>query len=235
MTKMPGPLNLETMNRHDAAELVATIVEARTSSPICLTCSFQAEDMIMLHLLRNSAPGIPVLFLETGYHFTVTYVFRDQIADEWKLNLVNVLPKRTVTQQETELGILYREDPAKCCQLRKVEPLMESLEPFEIWFTGLRREQSPTRKNLQKVEYHRLPSGKTLLKVSPLADWTWAQVWEYTGKHGLRYLPQYDQGYLSIGCEPCTAIPSDPANPRSGRWSGKKLECGIHTFSEKTE
>jgi phosphoadenosine phosphosulfate reductase len=233
MTKMPELPILETMNSHTAAELVVTILEARASSPICLTCSFQAEDMIVLHLLRNNVPAVPVLFLETGYHFTETYVFRDQIAAEWKLNLVNVLPKRTVAQQETELGILYREDPAKCCQLRKVEPLMASLEPFEIWFTGLRREQSPTRKNLQKVEHHRLPSGKTLLKVSPLADWTWAQVWEYTGKHALRYLPQYDQGYLSIGCEPCTAIPSDPANPRSGRWSGKKLECGIHTFSEK--
>ena len=228
-------LSLETMNSHDAAELVATIVEARTTSPLCLTCSFQAEDMIVLHLLRNIAPKLPVLFLETGYHFSETYAFHDQIAAEWKLNIVNVLPKRTVAQQETELGTLYREDPAKCCQLRKVEPLMESLEPFDIWFTGLRREQSSTRKNLQKVEHHRLPSGKTLLKVSPLADWTWAQVWEYTGKHGLRYLPQYDHGYLSIGCEPCTAIPSDPANPRSGRWSGKKLECGIHTFSEKTD
>src|SRR3984893_10725908 len=232
-TKMLQSLNLETMDRQDATELVATIVDTRTTSPLCLTCSFQAEDMIVLHLLRNIAPKLPVLFLETGYHFSETYAFRDQIAAEWKLNIVNVLPKRTVAQQETELGTLYREDPAKCCQLRKVEPLMESLEPFDIWFTGLRREQSPTRKNLQKVEHHRLPSGKTLLKVSPLADWTWAQVWEYTGKHGLRYLPQYDHGYLSIGCEPCTAIPSDPANPRSGRWSGKKLECGIHTFSEK--
>jgi phosphoadenosine phosphosulfate reductase len=228
-------LSLETMNSHDAAELVATIVQARTTSSLCLTCSFQAEDMIVLHLLRNIAPKIPVLFLETGYHFSETYAFRDRIVAEWKLNIINVLPKRTVAQQETEFGILYREDPAKCCQLRKVEPLVESLEPFDIWFTGLRREQSPTRKNLQKVEHHRLPSGKTLLKVSPLADWTWAQVWEYTGKHGLRCLPQYDHGYLSIGCEPCTAIPSDPANPRSGRWSGKKLECGIHTFSEKAE
>jgi phosphoadenosine phosphosulfate reductase len=85
------------------------------------------------------------------------------------------------------------------------------------------------------VEQHRLPVGKTLLKVSPLADWTWGQVWEYTGGKGLSYLPQYDQGYLSIGCQPCTAIPDDPRNPRSGRWSGKKLECGIHTFSEPAQ
>src|ERR1700676_897170 len=109
MTKMPQLPNLEMMNSHGAAELVATIVEAERNSPLCLTCSFQAEDMIVLHLLRNNVPKVPVLFLETGYHFTETYAFRDQIAAEWKLNLVNVLPKRTVAKQETELGIFYRE------------------------------------------------------------------------------------------------------------------------------
>jgi phosphoadenosine phosphosulfate reductase len=227
--------NPETIESLDAESLIVSVLAESDTSTVCLTCSFQAEDMIVLDLLRNRLPQLPVLFLETGYHFSETYQFRDRMTAEWGLNLVNALPKKTVQQQESELGILYREDPAQCCQLRKVEPLMASLEPFEIWFTGLRREQSPTRKNLKKIEQHRLPSGKTLLKVSPLADWTWAQVWEYTGKRGLSYLPQYDQGYASIGCEPCTAIPDDPANPRSGRWSGKKLECGIHTFSEKTE
>jgi phosphoadenosine phosphosulfate reductase len=112
---------------------------------------------------------------------------------------------------------------------------MEALEPFEVWFTGLRREQSPTRKNLRKAEDHLLPSGKTVLKVSPVADWTWARVWEYTRANRLNYLPQYDLGYASIGCEPCTALPDDPNNPRSGRWGGKKLECGIHTFSERAQ
>lgn len=223
------------MESYGAETLLNAILEQHAESSLCLTCSFQAEDIIVLSLLRNRMPDVPVLFLETGYHFSDTYKFRDRMAEEWKLNLINVLPKKTVEQQESEFGILYREDPAKCCQLRKVEPLMESLEPFEIWFTGLRREQSPTRKNLKKVEQHRLPSGKMLMKVSLLADWTWGQVWEYTAKHSLSYLPQYDQGYLSIGCEPCTAIPVDPANPRSGRWSGKKLECGIHTFSERAQ
>ena len=227
--------NPETIESLDAESLVVSVLAESEPSTVCLTCSFQAEDMIVLDLLRRRLPHLPVLFLETGYHFLETYQFRDRMTAEWGLNLVNALPKKTVQQQESEVGILYREDPARCCQLRKVEPLMASLEPFEIWFTGLRREQSPTRKNLKKIEQHRLPSGKTVLKVSPLADWTWAQVWEHTGKHKLSYLPQYDQGYASIGCEPCTAIPDDPANPRSGRWSGKKLECGIHTFSEKTE
>jgi phosphoadenosine phosphosulfate reductase len=232
---MPVTTNPEAIEGLDAEGLVVSVLAESEPSTVCLTCSFQAEDMIVLDLLRKRLPQLPVLFLETGYHFSDTYQFRDRMTAEWGLNLVNALPQKTVQQQESELGILYRDDPAKCCQLRKVEPLTASLEPFDVWFTGLRREQSPTRKNLKKIEQHRLPSGKTLLKVSPLADWAWAQVWQYTGKHGLRYLPQYDQGYASIGCEPCTAIPDDPANPRSGRWSGKKLECGIHTFSEKTE
>jgi phosphoadenosine phosphosulfate reductase len=175
------------------------------------------------------------LFLDTGYHFAETYEYRDRMAKEWSLNLVNVVPQKTVPQQESEFGILYRNDPTKCCQLRKVEPLFQALEPYDLWFTGLRREQSPTRKNLKKVEEHRLPSGKTLLKVNLLAEWTWAQVWDYTGKNQISRLPQYDQGYLSIGCQPCTAIPDDPNNPRSGRWGGKKLECGIHTFSRSDQ
>jgi phosphoadenosine phosphosulfate reductase len=232
---MPALDTLESMECRSAEEIVDSVLQQGGESRACLTCSFQAEDIVVLHLLRTRLPNIPVLFLETGYHFAETYQFRDELTRDWELQLINVLPNRSVDQQESELGILYRDNPTKCCQLRKVEPLMAALQPFEIWFTGLRREQSPTRRNLQKVEQHRLPSGKTLLKVSPLADWTWAQVWNYTGQHRLKYLPQYDQGYLSIGCQPCTAIPTDPNNARSGRWSGKKLECGIHTFSEQSQ
>jgi len=232
---MPTVEYIEKIESNDAESIVNDLVREAAANSVCLTCSFQAEDMVVLDLLRAHLPQVPVIFLETGYHFADTYQFRDKITQEWQLNLVNALPRQTVKQQESELGLLYAGDPAKCCQLRKVEPLMASLEPFEIWFTGLRREQSPTRKNLKKIEHHRLPSGKTLLKVSPLADRTWAQVWGYTGKHQLNYLPQYDRGFSSIGCEPCTAIPDDPANLRSGRWGGKKLECGIHTFSEKTD
>ena len=232
---MHSLIDVESLETGSAVDVVESVLASHAEARVCLTCSFQAEDIIVLDLLRQRLPNIPVLFLETGYHFPETYEFRDKLAKEWQLNLVNVVPRKTVAQQEAEFGILYREEPTKCCQLRKVEPLLEALEPFEIWFTGLRREQSPTRKNLKKVEQHRLPIGKTLLKVSPLADWTWGQVWEYTGGKGLSYLPQYDQGYLSIGCQPCTAIPDDPRNPRSGRWSGKKLECGIHTFSERSQ
>jgi phosphoadenosine phosphosulfate reductase len=229
---MGSTLVAEALENLKPNEVLSALLNAQPGQATCLTCSFQAEDMIVLDLVRQRIPSIPVLFLETGYHFPQTYEYRDRMAKEWSLNLVNVIPRNTVEQQESELGFLYRTDPTRCCQLRKVDPLLQALQPYEIWFTGLRREQSPTRKNLKKIEEHRLPTGKTLLKVSLLADWTWGQVWEYTAKNRLSYLPQYDQGYLSIGCEPCTAIPGDPANPRSGRWGGKKLECGIHTFSQ---
>lgn len=224
-----------TLESLPVSEALETLLSGADPDKACLTCSFQAEDMIVLHLLRQQIPNVPVLFLDTGYHFAQTYEYRDRIAREWELRLVNVLPQQTVSQQESQLGVLYQSNPTQCCQLRKVEPLMQSLEPYEIWFTGLRREQSPSRKNLKMAEQHRLPSGKTLLKVSLLAEWSWKQVWSYIGAHQLSYLPQYDEGYLSIGCQPCTAIPDDPNNPRSGRWGGKKLECGIHTFSEKAE
>jgi phosphoadenosine phosphosulfate reductase len=226
--------DLDRFESRPADEVIDVVLQQNSNGNFCFTCSFQAEDIVVLHLLRKRLPNIPVLFLETGYHFSQTYAFRDELTREWELNLVNVIPRQTVAQQESALGNLYREDPTKCCQLRKVEPLLQALEPFETWFTGLRREQSVTRKNLKKAELHRLPIGKTLTKVSPLADWTWGQVWEYTAAHKLKYLPQYDQGYLSIGCEPCTAVPEDSNNPRSGRWGGRKLECGIHTFSERS-
>jgi phosphoadenosine phosphosulfate reductase len=230
---MSSTTEFDFLHTHAAEEIIDSVLGTHADSRICFTCSFQAEDVIVLHLLRKRVPNIPVLFLETGYHFPQTYEFRDKLTREWQLNLENVIPKKTVVEQEAEFGVLYRAEPSKCCQLRKVEPLLNALEPFQIWFTGLRREQSPTRKNLEKLEQHRLSTGKTLLKVSPLAEWTWAQVWEYTAANRISHLPQYDQGYLSIGCQPCTAIPDDPANPRSGRWGGTKLECGIHTFSEK--
>ncbi len=226
----PSPESLESLS---PAQVIDAVLAASDPAGACLTCSFQVEDMIVLDLLRRKIPGIPVLFLDTGYHFAKTYEFRDRMVKEWSLNLVNLQAAQSVASQEAEFGILNRSDPTRCCQLRKVEPLMSGLEPYDVWFTGLRREQSPTRANLKKVEEHRLPSGKVLWKVSPLADWNWQRVWDYGTSNGIGYLPLYHEGYRSIGCEPCTALPEDPNNPRSGRWGGKKLECGIHTFSTR--
>jgi phosphoadenosine phosphosulfate reductase len=224
----------ETLSAEAAIDrLLDENAAAAKNGSICLTCSFQAEDMIVLDLLRRRLPDIPVLFLDTGYHFAETYAYRDRMAKLWNLNIRNLAAKQSVPDQESQFGILNRTDPG-CCHLRKVEPLFSALQEFDVWFTGLRREQSPTRKNLKVLEHHELPSGKVLLKASPLAAWTWGQIWKYTAENKIDYLPLYDSGYRSIGCEPCTAIPAEGADPRSGRWGGAKLECGIHTESKRT-
>lgn len=199
----------------------------------CITCSFQAEDIVVLEMLRRRAPDVPVLFLDTGYHFQETYAYRDRMTAAWNLNLVNLLPATTTAEQENSLGLLYRTDSSRCCQLRKVGPLFAALEGFDIWFTGLRREQSPSRKDLEEIEQHQLPSGRSLVKVSLLANWSWAQVSGSMQDKEIELLPLYHLGYPSIGCEPCTSLPNNSNDPRSGRWAGRKLECGIHTFSKR--
>lgn len=226
--------SLPEVEQLTADQLVTEIVGVSVGRDICLTSSFQTEDMVVLHLLRKHLPDVPVIFLETGYHFAAVTEYRDRLARDWNLNLINALPLTTLTEHEAQFGLLHVINPTQCCQIRKVEPLMRSLEPFTWWFTGLRREQSPTRANLKKLEDHRLPSGKQMKKISVLADWTWDRVEAYAHEHDIPRLSLYDEGYTSIGCEPCTARPMAGSDPRSGRWGGRKLECGIHTFSEKS-
>jgi phosphoadenosine phosphosulfate reductase len=215
----------------DATALIRDVL-SKNSSHACVTCSFQAECMVVVDLLVAQQPDIPVLFLETGYHFPETYAYRDQMTERLRLNLVNLSSKQTVAEQESEFGILYQSAPDRCCGMRKVEPLFRGLEEYGIWFTALRREQSPTRANLQAADHFKLPSGKQLLKVSPLAAWSNADVWGYLKRRGIPVLPLYDNGYTSIGCAPCTTLPADADNLRSGRWGGRKLECGIHIASD---
>src|SRR5258708_11108421 len=140
----------------DPEQVLSAVLAAGGDARSCITSSFQAEDMAVLHLLRKRIPDVPVLFLDTGYHFQQTYEYRDRMAKEWSLHLVNVLPAQTVPEQESAFGILYRTDPTRCCQLRKVEPLLGALQPFDVWFTGLRRDQSPTRRNLKRSEERRV-------------------------------------------------------------------------------
>lgn len=229
-TILANPAEIEALS---AAQLTELVVREAAGAPICITSSFQTEDMVVLHLLRQHLPDVPVIFLETGYHFPEVIAYRDRLTAEWGLNLINALPKTTLAEHEAEFGLLHIVQPTQCCAIRKVEPLMRSLEPFDWWFTGLRREQSPTRANLKKIEDHRTPTGKQMKKVSVLADWAMPQVEAYAREHGIPRLSLYDRGYTSIGCQPCTAIPAAGADPRSGRWGGNKLECGIHTFTEK--
>jgi phosphoadenosine phosphosulfate reductase len=128
----------------------------------CVTSSFQTECVVLVHRMVARRPEIPVLFLETGYHFPETIEYRDRISRDWKLNLINLEAKQSVADQEAQFGILNRTEPNRCCALRKVGPLFEGLANYDTWFTALRREQSPTRANLQPVEPFKLPIGKTL-------------------------------------------------------------------------
>ena len=211
-----------------AARRLVHLELASHSGDACVTNSFQAEDMIVLHMARKVLPDVPVVFLDTGYHFAATYAYRDRMAAEWSLNLINVQPRITVAEQESQFGILNQTDPGKCCGIRKVEPLFASLENYTLWFTGLRREQAKSRASLQPIDIFTLPSGKPLRKISPLTEWTAREVWHYAALYSIPLLPLYEQGYSSIGCEPCTSRPSDPNDARSGRWGGRKQECGIH-------
>jgi len=208
---------------HDGSlEARRIIVDAlETATRPCLTCSFQAEDVAVLHMLLAVKPDIPVLFLDTVHHFAQTYAYRDELAKAWKLNLINL------RAAEPEPG-LWQTSTDACCAKHKVGPLFSALEAYDVWFTGLRRQQSVSRANLAEVEPFRLPSGRAITKVSPVAAWTTKDVYIYNKAHAVPLLPLYELGYTSIGCEPCTSVPLDPEDPRSGRWQGQKLECGIH-------
>jgi phosphoadenosine phosphosulfate reductase len=213
---MTQPLN------HPAAvalDIVAAEVESAVAP--CVTSSFQAECVVLVHMLQQVRPNVPVLFLDTVHHFPLTLAYRDEIASKWGLNLI------TLRAETPEPG-LWQRDLKACCGKHKVGPLFRALERHDTWFTGLRRDQSPTRAALEPIEPFTLPSGKVLRKVSPLAFWSTKEVWAYAKAHEIPLLPLYELGYTSIGCEPCTSLPLDPSNDRSGRWGGQKLECGIH-------
>ena len=209
-------------------ELLRRELAAVGPKEACLTCSFQAEDVLLLHLARELRPDIPVLFLDTGYHFEETYQYRDRLAAAWQLNLTNLLPRQTVAAQEAEFGKLYVIEPNRCCGLRKVEPLFEAVAGYKVWLTGLRREQARSRAALKEIDDFAVKPEVIVRKLSPFADWTTRDIWQLAAHFDIPLLPLYERGYTSIGCEPCTTLPTDPADPRSGRWAGKKVECGIH-------
>jgi phosphoadenosine phosphosulfate reductase len=208
------------MTSIDAREVVArTLGNAQIP---CITSSFQAECVVLTHMLRELRPDIPVLFLDTFHHFPQTLAYRDELSERWGLKLINL------RAAAPSVGLWQAESTEACCKRHKVEPLFSALEGYDTWFTALRRDQSPSRANLKEEEPFRLPSGKMITRVAPIAGWTAKDVWGYAKQHQIPLLPLYELGYTSIGCEPCTELPPDPDNPRSGRWQGQKLECGIH-------
>jgi len=187
-----------------------------------LTSSFQSECVVLTDMVRQVRPDMPVLFLETFHHFAQTLAYRDEMAAKYGLNLI------VVKAAQPKIGLWQTEGTKACCDVHKVGPLFSALEQYDLWFTALRRDQSPSRANLKEVEPFRLPSGNSIRKVAPLAGWTARDVWRYAKDHEIPLLSLYELGYTSIGCEPCTTLPPDPNDPRSGRWQGQKLECGIH-------
>ncbi|MDQ7056071.1 MAG: phosphoadenylyl-sulfate reductase [Persephonella sp.] len=216
-----------------AQELLKWVYE--NFSNVGFTSSFSAEDVSIIHMIKNIKPDALIIFIDTDYHFIETYQLVERIKKEWNINLKVIKPEITVEEQINLYGEkLYERDPDKCCQIRKVKPLKRALEGLDVWITGMRRDQSPTRANIGKVEIHRLPSGREILKVNPVADWKRKDVWNYVYQHNLPYNPLYDKSYLSIGCAPCTRPVKEGEDERAGRWAGKgKLECGLHTFTEK--
>jgi phosphoadenosine phosphosulfate reductase len=211
-------------------ELVRTALarEIQGTADVCLTCSFQAEDVLLAKLAIELDANLPILFLDTGYHFKETYAYRDRIAEEWQLNLINLLPEHSVSEQQAEHGLLYESAPDRCCRLRKVEPLFKAVAAYRVWITGLRREQAKSRTALEEAALFTLPGGRQVLKLAPLAAWSARDVWYACEQLSIPLLPLYERGYSSIGCEPCTTLPLNPDDPRSGRWAGRKVECGSH-------
>ncbi|TDQ49630.1 phosphoadenylyl-sulfate reductase [Actinorugispora endophytica] len=229
-------MNVTTDGATLAAEAAAELEEASApeiirwaaetfGDKLCMTSSM--ADALMVDLVSKVVPGIDVIFLDTGYHFAETIGTRDAVQQVYPINLINVEPRRTVAEQDRDLGPrLHGRDPNICCHLRKVEPLQQALEPYEAWLSGLRREDSATRRNVGVVEWN---ARKKMVKVNPIARWTKDDVDSYMAEHGVLVNPlQYD-GYPSIGCAPCTRRVAQGADPRSGRWAGTgKTECGIH-------
>jgi len=198
---------------------------------LVITSSFGPEGIVLIDLLSRIVPEkfaeVPVLYLDTGFHFAQTTAVKEAMRERYNLHLVEQRAAITVEQQEALYGKeLYRVQPDLCCQLRKVEPLREALQSYDAWLVALRRDQSPTRANIGKVEWN---AKHNLVKINPLADWTRGQVWSYILKNQLPYNLLHDEGYTSIGCAPCTQPTQSGQHERDGRWVGHaKKECGLH-------
>ncbi|BBZ43250.1 putative phosphoadenosine phosphosulfate reductase [Mycobacterium parmense] len=195
------------------------------------TCNYvvasSMQEAVLIDLAAKARPGVPVIFLDTGYHFVETIGTRDAIESVYDIHVLNVAPELTVTEQDKLLGKdLFARDPGECCRIRKVEPLGRRLRGYSAWVTGLRRAESPTRANAQVVSFD---EAFKLVKVNPLVAWTDDDVQNYIDEHGVLVNPLLYDGYSSIGCAPCTAKPLAGADARSGRWQGlSKTECGLH-------
>lgn len=198
---------------------------------IAIASAFQAEGTAVMHMAVAIRPDVPVLFLETGFHFRETLDFKKRLTQRLGLNVVELKGDHTVQTQSVSFGPrLYERDPARCCELNKVIPFNRTLRSLDGWITAFRRDSAPTRAGAPIVDQYELEPGKTLVKVNPIANWTKRQIWGYLKDHDIPHNPLYDLGFSSIGCAPCTRMVFPGEDERAGRWSGiLKTECGIHT------
>ena len=222
-----GNVELGSLTEHEAspAEVVAWVARHFGADAAAVACSM--ADAALPHLVAEQLPGVDVLFLDTGYHFAETRHTRDEVGRVLDVRIVDVLPEQTVAEQDATFGEkLYARDPGLCCARRKVAPLQDALGGYEVWFTGVRREEAPTRATTPLVTW----DGRNgLVKVNPVAAWTFDDLLDYAGAHQVPVNLLVTNGYPSIGCEPCTKAVAPGDDPRSGRWAGlSKTECGLH-------
>ena len=200
---------------------------AARTFPGTLAVACTMADAVLPPVVAKHAPGVDVLFLDTGYHFAETYGTREQVAHELDVTVVDVRPRLTVTEQDEQYGPrLHDRDPAACCRMRKVEPLKAALGGYEAWVTGIRRDEGPTRADTPLVTFD---EQFGLVKLNPLAAWSFDEVVDYANDHRVPVNLLLSDGYPSIGCEPCTQRVAPGDDPRAGRWAGfAKTECGLH-------
>ncbi|GGE29385.1 phosphoadenosine phosphosulfate reductase [Pullulanibacillus camelliae] len=197
---------------------------------IVYSCSFGVEGIVLIDLISKVKPDARIIFLDTDLHFQETYDLIDKVKARFpELNIIIKKPELTLEEQATEYGsALWKRQPDQCCYIRKIQPLEKALKGVSAWISGLRREQSPSRR---KTNFVNKDDRFQSIKVCPLIHWTWDDVWAYVEKYDLPYNPLHDQNYPSIGCIPCTSPVKDGQDSRSGRWAGmEKTECGLHTI-----
>jgi phosphoadenosine phosphosulfate reductase len=193
---------------------------------MCLTCSWQKQSSVLVHMVSELGLDIPVVELDTQLFFKETYETRDALVERYGLELIRP-PVLTVAEQHKREGPnLWETDPDRCCHVRKIEPLERALAPYDAWISGIRREQALTRANAQKLEWS---PRYGVWKIHPIVDWDAKRVEAYIHVNEIPYNPLHDAGYPSIGCIPCTRPVTVAEDERAGRWAGSdKLECGIH-------
>ncbi len=198
---------------------------------LVVACSM-AADTVVPHLAARHAPGVDVLFLQTGYHFPETIGTRDALAHAVDVRIIDALPALTVVEQDAQYGEkLHDRDPQACCAIRKVEPINRELASYEAWITGVRREDNALRAGTGIVEWD---AAHQMVKINPVAAWAGDDVMAYAATHGVPVNLLLDEGYPSIGCAPCTRPVAPGEDPRSGRWAGfAKTECGLHVDQQK--